>query len=81
MKDRYEGSKVYIGQLKDKIEHLKTEPESTKYETSDDDYSKLKTKYKILKHELKTVELKLILKKDGSRSELDLKSESIDLRS
>ena len=28
LKDRYEDSKVYIGQLKEKIEHLKSKPES-----------------------------------------------------
>ena len=50
MKDIYEDSKVYIGQLKEKIEHLKSKPESTEPETSDDDYSKLHTKCKILKH-------------------------------
>ena len=30
LKDRYEDSKAYIGQLKDKIEYLKSKPESTK---------------------------------------------------
>ena len=44
LKDRYEDSKVYIGELNEKIENLKSKPESTKYETTDDDYSKLKTK-------------------------------------
>ena len=42
LKDRYEDSKIYIGQLKDKIKHLKSKPESTGSRTSDDDYSKLK---------------------------------------
>ena len=41
LKDRYEDSKVYIGQLKDKIEHLKSKPEYTKSKTSNDDYSNL----------------------------------------
>ena len=31
LKDRYEDSKIYIGQLKEKIEHLKSKTESTKY--------------------------------------------------
>ena len=38
LKDRYKDSKVYIGQLKEKIEHLKSKPESTKSATTDDDY-------------------------------------------
>ena len=42
LKDRYEDFKVYIEKLKKNIEHLKTMPKSTKFETSDDDYSKLK---------------------------------------
>ena len=50
LKDRYEESKVYIGQLKEKIEHMKSKPKSTESEISDDDYSKWKTKYKIMKH-------------------------------
>ena len=33
----------YIGQLQDKIEHLKSKPKSNEFETSDDDYLKLKT--------------------------------------
>ena len=47
LKEKYVNSKVYIGQLKEKIEHLKSKPKS---KTSDDDYSKLKIEYKILKH-------------------------------
>ena len=31
MKDRYDDSKVYIGQLKEKIEHFKSKPETTEY--------------------------------------------------
>jgi uncharacterized coiled-coil DUF342 family protein len=38
MKDRYEDSKVYIGQLEEKIEHLKSKLESIESKTSDDDY-------------------------------------------
>ena len=53
LKDKYEDTKVYIGQLKEKLEHIKSKHESTKSGTSDDDYSKLKIEYKILKHELK----------------------------
>ena len=34
LKDRYEDSKVNIGRLKEKIEHMKSKPKST----SDDDY-------------------------------------------
>ena len=53
LKDKYEDSKVYIGQLKEKIEHLKSKLESTESGTTNDDYSNLKTEYKILKRELK----------------------------
>ena len=38
--------------MKENIEHLKSNPESTKSRTVDDDYSKLKIEKKILKHEL-----------------------------
>ena len=64
LKDKYEDSKVYIGQLKEKIEHLKSNLESIESKTSDDDYSKLKIEYKILKHELKITNLKLTLRSD-----------------
>ncbi|MDF3686225.1 hypothetical protein, partial [Enterobacter hormaechei] len=74
LKDRYEDSKVYIGQLKEKIEHLKSKPKSTKFETSDDGYLKLKIEYKILKHELKITNLKFSLKNDSSKVEIDLKT-------
>ena len=47
LKEKYVNSKVYIGQLKEKIEHLKSKPKS---KTSDDDYSNLKVEYKIFKH-------------------------------
>ena len=80
LKDRYEDSKVYIGQLKENVENLKSKPKSTKSETSDDDYSKMKTKYKILKHELKITNLKLTLRSDPSKVETDLKTENADLR-
>ena len=42
LKDIYEDSKVYIGQLKEKIENLKQKLESTESRTSDDDYSNYK---------------------------------------
>ena len=38
LKDRYEDSKVYIEQLKDKIEHLKSNPQFIESKTSDDEY-------------------------------------------
>ena len=38
LKDIYEDSKVYIGQLKEKIEHLKSKPKSTESRTTNDDY-------------------------------------------
>ena len=66
--------------MKDKIEHLKSKPESTESEFSDDKYSKLKTKHKILKHELKITNLNLNLKNDPSKVKFDLKTENSDLR-
>ena len=71
LKDRYEDSKVYIGQLKEKIEHLISKPKSTESRTSDDNYSKLKTKQKILKHELKITNLKLTLRNDPRKIEFE----------
>ena len=66
--------------MKEKIEHLKSKPESIKNKTSDDDYSKLKTKYKIMKHELNITNMKLTLRSDPSKVESDLKTENIDHR-
>ena len=50
LKGNYVNYEVYIGQLNEKIEYLKSKPKSTESETSDDDYSKMKIEYKILKH-------------------------------
>ena len=80
LNDRYEDSKVYTSQLKEKVKHLKTKPESTESRTRNNDYSKLKIEYKILKHELKITNLKLTLKNDPRKVEFDLKIENIDLR-
>ena len=80
LKDIYEDSKVYIGQLKEKIEHLKSKPQSTESRTSDNDYSNLKIEYKILKHELKIMNMKLTLRNDPSKVESDLRTENADLR-
>ena len=66
--------------MKENIEHLKPKPKSTKSRTSDDDYSKLKNKYKILKHELKIMNLKLTLGNDPRKIESNLKTENADLR-
>ena len=80
LKDRYEDSKLYIGQLKEKIEHLKFKPESIESETSDDDYPKLKIEYKILMHELKVKNLNLTLRSDPRKVETNLKIDNVDLR-
>ena len=77
MKDRYGDAKVYIGKLKDKIDYLKSKKPSEK--TSDDDVEDLKKENEILKHELKIVELKLSLKRNGSKSDSNLKSKNVDL--
>ena len=68
LKDKYEDSKVYIGKLKDKIEHLKSKPKSTKSKTSDVNYSKLKKKYNILNHDLNITSLNFILRSDPTKS-------------
>ena len=54
--------------------------EATKSENEDDEYSKLKTEYKILKHELKITNLKLSLKSDLNKVESELKTKNLDLR-
>ena len=66
--------------MKEKIEHLKSKSKSIESGTSDDDYSKLRTKYKILKHELKITNLKLTLRNDPSKIASDLKTKNADLR-
>ena len=63
LKDRYEDSKVYIGELKDKIDLLESKSESK----SDDEYTKLKIENNILKHELEITNLKLILNTDTNK--------------
>ena len=80
LKERYKDSKLYIGQLKENIEHLKSKPESTESRTSDDYYSKLKIEYNILKYELKITNLKLTLRKDPSKFESNLKTKNVDLK-
>ena len=61
LKDRYEDSKVYIGELKDKIDLSESK--------SDDEYIKLKIENKILRHELEITNLKLSLKSDPNNVE------------
>ena len=55
LKDRYEDEEVYIGKLKEKIDDLKSKTPSE--QTSNDDIEDLKKEKKILKYELKIVEL------------------------
>ena len=49
--------------------------------TSDDDIEDLKKENEILKHELKIVELKLSLKKNGGKNDSEIKVKNADLRS
>ena len=65
--------------MKEKIEHLKSKPKSTKSETIDDEYSKLKIEHKIFKHELKITNLKLTLRSDPSNFESNLKTKNTNL--
>ena len=65
--------------MKDKIEHFESNHKSTE-STSDDEYSKLKINYKILKHELKITNLKFSLKNDPRKIESNLKTENSDLK-
>ena len=78
LRDRYKDAKAYIGELKDKIDDLKKKEPS---ERADDDIEDLKKENEILKHELKIVELKLSLKKNGGKSDSELKAKNADLRS
>ena len=80
LKDRYEDAKVYIGKLKDKIDDLKAKKSSEKT-SSNDDIEDLKKENEILKHELKIVELKLSLKRNGSKIVLieNLRMQTLDL--
>ena len=77
LKDRYKDEKAYIGELKDKIHDLKKKGPSKK--TSDDDIEDLKKENEILKHELKIVELKLSLKKNGWKIDPEIKAKNADL--
>lgn len=80
-KDRYEHANVYIGKLKDKTDDLKFGKESNVQTSKNDEVGNIKKENEILKHDLKTMELKLSLKKDGSKSEPNMRSKNIDLRS
>ena len=80
-KDRYTDAKVYIGKLKDEIDDLKSGKEPFAQTSDNDDIENLNKENEILKHELKIVELKLSLKTSCYKSEPDLKSENVDLRS
>ena len=79
LKDRYKDAKAYIGELKDKIDDPKKKGSSKK--TNDDDIDDLKKENEILKHELKIVELKLSLKKNGGKNDSKIKAKNVDLRS
>ena len=81
LKDRYEDVKVYIGKMKDKINHLKATKAPSEKNSSNYDTEGLKEENEILEHELKIVELKLSLKGNGSKSDSDLKFENANLRS
>ena len=65
LRDRYKDAEAYIGELKDKIDDLKQKEPSKK--TNEDDIEDLKKENEILNHELKIVELKLSLKKNGGK--------------
>ena len=79
LKDIYKDTKAYIGELKDKIDYLKQKEPSEK--NNDDYIEDLKKENEILKHELKIVELKLSLKKNGGKNDSEIKAKNADLRS
>ena len=79
VKDRQKDAKAYIGELKDKIDDIKKKGSTN--QTSDDDIEDLKKENKILKYELKIVELKLSLKKNGGKIDSKIKVENADMRS
>ena len=81
LKDKYDDVEVYIGKLKDKIDDLKSGKESNVQISDNDEVGNLKKENEILKHELKINELKLRIKKDDSKSEPDLKTKNVNLRS
>ena len=81
LKDKYEDAKVYIGKLKDKIDDLEYGKESLVQTSVNDEVGDIQKENEILKHELKIVELKLSLKKNGGKNEPKLKTENADLRS
>ena len=47
-------------------------------QNSDDDIEDLKKENEILKHELKIVELKLSLKKNGGKNDFEIKVENVE---
>ena len=67
LRDWYKDAKAYIGELKDKLDYLKKKKSSE--QANDDDIEDLKKENEILKHELKIVELKLSLKKNGGKND------------
>lgn len=79
LRDRYKNAKAYIGEFKDKIDCLKHKGPIN--QTSDDDIEDLKKENEILKHELKKVELKLSVKKNGGKTNFEIKAENAYLRS
>ena len=72
LKDRYKDAKSYIGELKEKIDDLKQKGPTN--QNIDDDIEDLKKENEILKHELKIVELKLSLKKNGGKINSEVKA-------
>ena len=81
LKDRYENAKVYIGKPNDEIDDLKATKAPIDKTSSNDDIEYIMKENEILKHDLKIVELKLSLKKNGSKNEPNLKYENPNLRS
>ena len=79
LRDRYKDAKAYISELNDMLDDLKQKEPSEK--TNDDDIEDLKKENEILKHELKIVELKLSLKKNGGKNDSETKAINADLRS
>ena len=79
LRDWYKDAKAYIGELKDKIDDLKRKEPSE--QANDEDIEDLKKENEILKHELKIVELKLSLKKNGGKNDFEIKAKNVDIRS
>ena len=67
--------------MNDNIDHLRLKKELAEPIKDNDEISRLKKENEILKHELEITNLKLSLKDDDNKIELDLRSKNAYMRS